>query len=605
MELNSKVIHNVVHPTAVFAQGLSPDVSALKIAAADAPSPAWHESQLNPKNRIDSLEPLANPLWRIDGCTGLGTQFYAVPLFLDVLPPMRFDVFIPEEAASRPILRTLLDLDAAFHTKDGLRLNGLGVTRHILRVLQLWTTTCGLSGADSVAKMYCDLPFGSRIVFKTLELDIRSITVVVAPMHDLERQLLSIAKLPTLLGLPETALPEAIDITRLRFFQQLHDSVCLVYLDTKHKNRNSVVGQTEPWIMKALTSDPKYLYHELKVLLNLPPHKHVVPRPPYLVTKYCKFGGKTAVVGFLLPYYAGGSLRDSLPLLRIQERLSLQQGLTWAVQLTTAVLHVLEQGKIFYPDLRLDNVVLSDSGDIIMVDFEQRGVWCEFASPEVNAMEYIRILANADSATNDSEGDLGIPGEVRQRYADLLSHYLPRWEALEASAEYTPPNVLGYDAYNIPWLCLDADEQEAAEVYMLGRVLWCLFEGQSAPQPGAVWQSYRREPDLEFPAFRRTPPELRRLIDRCTSGRRPALSNLVTRRGSRLVLRSVAPGLTQDSEAIVAVARQWWTEEIRVAEDFLRKRDELKNRGMWSSNYYGRPKVREVLAALETFKIGH
>jgi hypothetical protein len=185
----------------------------------------------------------------------------------------------------------------------------------------------------------------------------------------------------------------------------------------------------------------------------------------------------------------------------------------------------------------------------------------------------------------------------------MLSRYLPGWEALEAREEYTPPHVLGYDSYNIPWLYLDADEQEAAEVYMLGRVLWCLFEGQSAPQPGAVWQSYRREPDLEFPAFRRTPPDLRSLIDRCTSGKRAVLSTLVTRRGSELVLRSVAPGLRQDPEAIVAVARQWWTEEMQVTEDFLRNRDELKRRGKWNGNYHGRPKLREVLTALEAFKL--
>lgn len=603
MELSSKVIHDVIHPTAVYAQRPLRDEAALDVAAAEAPQPAWDESQLNPKNRVDSLEPLASPLWRIDGCTGLGTQFYAVPLFLDALPPMRFDVFIPEEAASRPVLRNLLDLDAAFHTKDGSRVNRLGISRHILRTLQLWTTNRGLSGPDSVADMYRNLPFGSRIVFKNLEIDIRSISVAVAPMHDLERQLLSISKVPTLFGLPETAFPETIDLSRLRLIQQLQDSVSLIRIDAEHAGHHSVAEQSELWILKALTSGSKYLYHELKTLLNLPPHRHVVARPRYLVTKYCKFGGKTAVVGFVLPYYSGGSLRDSLPLLRIQNRLTLQQELTWAVQLTTAVLHVREQGKIFYPDLRLDNVVLSASGDIIMVDFEQRGVWCEFAAPEVNAMEYIRILANAESTSDDTDEELGIPEDVRQRYADMLSQYLPGWEALEARAEYTPPHVLGYDAYNIPWLCLDADEQEAAEVYMLGRVLWCLLEGQSAPQRGAVWQSYPREPDLEFPAFRRTPPHLRSLIDRCTNGRRPALSSLITRRANRLVLRSVAPGVPQDPEAIGEVARRWWTEEMQVAEDFLRKRNELRKRGGWNGNYHHRPKLREVLAVLEAFKL--
>ena len=137
---------------------------------------------------------------------------------------------------------------------------------------------------------------------------------------------------------------------------------------------------------------------------------------------------------------------------------------------------------------------------------------------------------------------------------------------------------------------------------MLGRVLWCLFEGQSAPQPGAVWQSYRREPDLEFPAFRRTPLEIRGMIDRCTSGRRRALSTLITRIGSRLELRSVAPGYAQDPNKILAESKQWWTEEMREAEAFLQKRYELKKQGEWDSNFYGRPKLREVLAALAAVK---
>lgn len=596
MELNSKAIHDVIHPTAAFAQR-----SLLQAVAEPHPTP-WVDSQLNPKNRIDSLEPLADPLWRIDGCTGLGTQFYAVPLFLDRLPPMRFDVFIPEKAAVSPLLRKLFDLDAAFHVKDASRLERLGVSRLILRALQIWTLRTGFVGPGSVASMYENLPFGSRIIFQSLELNVNDISITVAPMHNLERQLLSISRLEDHLGLSKNALPKTVDITRLRLIHQLQDSVCLVHIDAENHGHSDDDGEMRPWILKALTSGSKYLYHELRALLNMPPHPHVASPPPYLVTKYCKFGGKTAVIGFILPYYSGGGLRDSLPLWRIQGQLTIQQELRWAIQLTSAVCHVRERGKFFYPDLRLDNIVLSASGDIVMVDFEQRGVWCEFAAPEVNALEYVRILANAEVVDDGEMDGFGVPEEVRDRYAAMLSSLLPGWEVLEAREEYTPPDVLGYDGYNIPWLCLDAEEQQAAEVYMLGRVLWCMFEGQSAPQPGAVWQSYSREPDLEFPAFRRTPPKLRSLIDRCTSGRRSVLSTFITRQGSRLVLRSIAPGQPQDPARIVEVARNWWSQEVEAAEDFLRKRDELKERDEWNSNYYARPKLREVLATLEAFK---
>ena len=70
-----------------------------------------------------------------------------------------------------------------------------------------------------------------------------------------------------------------------------------------------------------------------------------------------------------------------------------------------------------------------------------------------------------------------------------------------------------------------------------------------------------------------------------------------------MVLRSVAPGLPQDSDVILESARQWWIEELHMSEDYLRKRNKLRERGEWNGNYYGRPRLRDVLAALEAFKL--
>lgn len=586
MDLNTSAIHDVVHPTAAFARRAESDSDHPPI---QAPVPTWSQSQLNPRNRINSLEPLANPLWRIDGCTGLGTQFYSVPLFFEKLAPMRFDVFIPEEAAISPLLRRLLDLDAAFHTKDVTRVRRLGIARYIVRALQHWTLE---KGVDWVRTLYETFPFGSRIIFNTLELNVRNISILVAPMHNLERQLLSISRLHEVLGLPLLSLPEAMDLGKLNFIQQLQDSVCLVHIDGRDDG---------PWILKALTSGSKYLYHELKALINMPPHPHVTARPRYLVTKHCRFGGKMGVVGFILPFYAGGSLRDSLPLMRIQNRLSFEQQLEWAVQLTSAVVHVREQGKMFYPDLRLDNVVLSAAKDIVMVDFEQRGVWCEFAAPEVNAIDYIRTLAEAEPYQPETPKEPGIPEAVRLKYARIMSDLLPHWEVLGSGEEYIPSwsNHHGYKGFNVAWLCLSAEEQEAAEVFMLGRVLWCLFEGQSAPQPGAFWQSYAREPDIEFPNYRQSPPALRQLIDACTAGRRTLLSSLIARRGSRLVLRTLPSDARQNADEVLRVAKDWWTQEVAASEKFLFQRDAMKAKVKWRENYFGRPKLRDVLAALE------
>lgn len=597
MELNSTSIHDVIHPTSAFLR----DPPQIPTPSADNLS--WAESQLNPKNRIDSLEPPRDPLWKIDGCTGLGTQYYVVPLFLKDVPPVRIDVFIPEEVATDASLRELLDLNIAFHTKDAPRLRRLGIASHILRTLQVWTLSDGSNSREAIADMYKKLPFGSRIIFENLNRDVTKIKVTIAPTYYVETQLLSHSKLASALGLSKEALPEAIDIARLSFVEQLHDSVCLVRM-----NPNENGDTTRPhiqedssklWVMKALTSGTKYLFGELRTLLQLEPHPHVISRPEYLVTKYCRFGGKTAVAGFIIRYHAAGSLRDTLPLLRIHGRLTISAQLKWATQLTSGVLHVRERGRTFYPDLRLDNMVLSDAGHVIMIDFEQRGVWCEFSAPEVNALEYIRLLAGANDLEDDYEAN--IQEGVRDHFAELLNKLLPGWELLQSIEEYGElPH--GYTSYNIPWQCLSPAEQEAAEVYMLGRVLWCIFEGQSAPQHSAVWQSYRWEPDYEFPEFRRTPPELRDLIDHCTSGRRGVLSRIVTRRGSKLVLRSTRVDTAHDAHQVFKAAQDWWAAEIKFSEEFVQMRTEMKQRGEWDENYYNRPTLKEVLTSLERFQ---
>ncbi|KAK0668269.1 hypothetical protein QBC41DRAFT_356741 [Cercophora samala] len=612
MELNSTTIHDVIHPTAAFAQ----DRSALELTSPtgnDTGPVSWLESQLNPKNRIDSLDPLPNPLWRVDGCTAIGTQYYALPLHAGDVPPMRLDVFFPMETTRDPILREVLDLNIAFHTKDSTRLNRLGVTRHILRALQKWSLE-GEGNAEYIAALYRNQPFGTRIILE-LGFSLDSIKITVATTWHVEKQLIRPKVLVESVGLANEIIPETIDILSLSIVQQLHDSVCLVRIHHEAEDGQKL------WIFKALTSATKFLVCELRNLLLMEPHPHVVSKPKYLVTKLCRFGGKTAVVGFIIPFYEAGSLRDTIPLLHIHGLLKPEMQIMWAKQLASAVLHVRERGKIYYPDLRLDNVVLTATGDLVMVDFEQRGVWCEFAAPEVNAIAYVHTLAvdheeeeeeeRLDQGNDDRAElldnrlyNLFIHGLERpNRWTVLLNRILPDWQVLEQDDMYTPlPH--GYKSYNIPWLALDPVEQEAAEVYMLGRVLWCIFEGQCAPQHAAVWQSYKREPDYEFPEYRHTPPAIRDLIDGCTRGRRETLSKLVTRVGSKMVLRR------KDGEVdlkctpleVLDAARDWWKAEVEVAERFLATREELKARGKWSGNPYGRLTLREVVQRLDEYE---
>lgn len=623
MKLTSAAIRTVIHPTAAF----SPSISGSSSPSAELERQSWLHSQLNPKNRIDSLEAPANPLWRIDGCTGQGTQFFALPLFLgDHVPPLRFDVFLPQEAGSCQRLRDLLDLDAAFHTKDAVRVQRLGISRHILRTLQAWTQSSQQGdNKHGFAEIFRNLPFGSRIIFENLEFDIRKINITIAQTFHLEGQLLGLSKLGAQLGLPQDSLSEPINIFKLRVVRQLTESVSLVSIADDENGKataTDAANGTEAknkklWILKALTSGTKYLYTELRNLLQMPPHPHVISRPVRIVTKQCGFGGKNAAVGFMIPYHPAGGLRDTLPLLRIHGQLALKNQLKWAIQLAQAMLHISEQGHVYYPDLRLDNIILSETGDIVMVDFEQRGLWCEFGAPEVNALEYVRILASEgllEEVNNDPVG-LSIPEDVTEKYAALLARELPDWESLEACESYSQ-RPEGYTSFNIAWLCLSKAEQEAAVVYMLGRVLWCIFEGQSGPDKAAFWQSYAREPDLQFPEMRNTPPgELRQLVDECTRGWRKTLSGLVARQGSNLVLlrqreediqgssfSCSSNGAVTEEEEVLQVARSFWTAEVKAAEEFLQMRHEMKERGEWNENYFGRTSLKEVISRLEDFQ---
>lgn len=570
MELSQQSIHDVIHPTAAFSDESIWEQSANSAAVHAARETPWEESPLNPKNRIDSLEAPARPLWRIDGCTAFGTQFYAVPLFMESIPPFRIDVFIPEPATLSPELRNVLDMDVAFYTRDASRISQLGVTQHVLRLLQYWTSTL-----DDPRQIYQNIPFGSRIVFNNLPRDVSKVQVSIAPTYYLERQMLSVSSFQSFWG-SHVDLPPTVDIHDVVYLSQLHDSVCLIEYE----------GKT--WIFKALTSYTKYLYHELRQLLSIKAHPNIVARPVHLITKKCSFGSKTAVIGFTLEFHVHGSLRDLIPFLQVHDQVSLADKTKWSVQLASALVHLRETSHIFYPDLRLDNIVLSGSGDVVMVDFEQRGVWCEFAAPEVNAIEYVRLLAIDDE----------IPSHIVDKYASILTSMLPGWEEMGLGEDYVWPS----EGYNVPWACLTPKEQEACEVYMLGRVLWCIFESNSAPQRAAVWLSYRWEPLVEFPGYTRTPPAMRDLIDRCTRGRQDGLSRLIVRRRDKLVLREFENRGGSTAQEVQNIARDWWAKEIADSEAWLKERAEGLKKGDWNENYYDRPSLREVRDELDKFR---
>ncbi len=139
----------------------------------------------------------------------------------------------------------------------------------------------------------------------------------------------------------------------------------------------------------------------------------------------------------------------------------------------------------------------------------------------------------------------------------MLSQLLPDWELVHRSEEYRDLPER-YDAYNITWLCLSGDGAGG----LLKSICWAGCSG--------VCSKVRASPHLcslavvsiragsEWPKFRNTPPALRDIIDRCTSGRRAPMTSLIIRRGSKLVFRNDPPGFERDPTDVLNAARSWW-----------------------------------------------
>jgi hypothetical protein len=534
------------------------------VGSAWSSQPKWEDSHLNPKNRIESLAPVQFPRWRIDGCTSLGVQFYTTPVFISPLVPMRIDTILPSISQWPPDLRELLEIDTSFLYRDH-RILLFGVAQHVLRTLEYWSRNFDFEA------LYKKLPFGSRIVFTNMEKDIRQIRVQVVPTHDLERQYMSVDSLLSKWGhFPQHLIPQTLDLSQLKIIRQMHDSTSLVEIETGAKLRQQVV-------FKTISDSPQYLYHELKLLLTMEPHANISSRPLHLITKRCRFGGKTGLIGFTMKYEHQGTLRDILPKRRISNTLLLSSQVKWVCQITRALLHISKQTSGFYCDLRLDNILLSEADDVLLIDFEQRGVLPPFAPPEVNYIQYI------DSMSRDTS----IPSILRNKYRAIFSKYI------EPKVTWDTKEFNGY----VPWLCLSPSERDAAMVYMLGRVLWCIFEGVSAPEV-ATWMEYLHDPDFQFPDFCRTPLKLRDLVLECTKGWN-VMQRKVRRQGKYLFVERGAERSFSE-EVVLEEMRREAQQQLGQAERFLEQRETMVEGS--PGGYYGRPLLKDVLLAFERFE---
>ena len=586
MDLSHSLLEIISKPTFVFVSPATPP------ARQDTFS--WDSSPLNPKNRIDSLNTTRSN-WRIDGVNTCGTQYYAVPNHpKHNLLPLRIDVFVPDQEEHPIELRSVLQSSRSASVRHPYDVADLGISRHLCRALdhhcdknpQFWDE-------------YQRLPFGSKLVFQDIVADPKKMALVILPAYNLEKQSLSVASLQKIWDgqIPADKWPETIDIGHLRLERELHDSVSLVHIV---KNSHSM---NQSFIFKSNADDLKYLYHELKFLLTCPPHPNVMTSPLYIVTKKSSFGGKHGIYGFILPYYSLGSIRDKLPTRNLTGTLNMKLKLKWSRQITLALIHIREKARSFYSDLRPDNILLSSSEaeeceDAVLIDFEQRGNWYEWCPPEVLYISYLEQIRPHIALESD-----------RKRWGPLVTKYLPNNTFSNRHNNHVYNNTS--HGRNFAWFSLSSEAQEKAEVYSLGLLFYCIFEGMSNIRISAA-NLYPYDPHLSFPEFKQTPESMRECIRKCTIGapewevsqthrsaecmtKRPMK---VVRKGSKLYpanLINVDKDPRDIAQEVWKSARAWWENELDKAERFLDPIQQLDDCGVGK-----RPTLRDVLAMLES-----
>ncbi|KAL2258490.1 hypothetical protein VTK26DRAFT_8181 [Humicola hyalothermophila] len=609
------------------------------------PSPA----QPPPSSRVTT--------WRVDAISLTARRFLAVPSFALGRPPLRIDVYVPAAEDFPARLRAAVGPERAVWDRrchrrrrrrrrrprrrdggdagrdgdgdgdwdghgDGDGVGGLEVSRWLVRVLERWSA--GVEGAV-LEERWWGMPFGSAVVvgFEDDD-DDAGVRVDLVPEYGVEQGMVGVERLRRMwAGEVDEGAWEGVEVVeweRLRFRRQVHEVISLVEVEGM-EGKGHVV-------FKSVLRDQAYMYNELKMLLVLGGHPNIMSRPIGVVTKKGRFGNRRGVCGFLLEWLPLGSLRDKLLQEDYLRTTSMAQRFRWATQITEALAHVnrLERAG-FYPDLKPDNIVLRedvDSGmlDAVLIDFEQRGGWFAWSPPEVAYVEYLEWLAD----------ESGLPaGDLRNEITAQLSEYhdVADWSpGKPARRRYLNSEEL----FSGPWLSLlrerrqggqGKDSLERAQVFMLGKLLWCIFEGQPLVRCGIDHELLRDpDPDNEptaserpraFPEFKNTPSEVQPLICACTAGAPEWQADADgEKRQPGLVLRSgklypaAAGGSIGDvlPEDTLEAARRYWRNEVEQARRFMehalrRKRGETAESFRLLDLILARPLFKDVLVELE------
>ena len=542
------------------------------------PARFWHTSRLNPANRVNSFQIKSSYAWRVHCTASSGKRIVATPVFKSSIPPLRIDIYIPSHHSWSSNLRSSLDAAASFHTRDG-RSASLGINQYVASCLSAWSSQ--IVGFET---FYRSLPFATRIYMNQIVPHCQNIEFEID--YSQLDGFLGFEELVSRWNLPRDRYPEAISVRDLEFQASTTEAI-------------TVIGwRMGVMVLKSTAENPGLLYHELKTLLTLPHYPHVIKSPRYLVTDIEASNASAKVIGFLQEYLPLGSLDQLLADPQLTSRIGLETRLKWAKQITSTLIHLKDACKYFYSDLKTDNILVrdvnGDLGDLVLIDFEQNGTSNAWSAPEVYHVETLEL---ASRIVKDPSR--------RQQYQRLLMRLTGMERNLDCKTYSDPPH-----SHRTAWAPLPPTEKEAAQVFALGKVMFCIFERVSAVT-NQISSSSRQYSDPEFPHFVDTPDTLRSLILRCTDGARELDSRGpgISRYDDKLVGHCMDRTCRTELGETIVASRAYWSiriqqmeehaeSQIRVHEEHKKRHGERGGPSQWN-----RPSLQQVLDVLEATSI--
>jgi hypothetical protein len=522
--------------------------------------------------------------WRIDGAEDFGQHLLVVPVFPNIsIQPLFIDVFVELGAASgRSGEHTALDLAACAHTRhEGVSKTGL--SRVVQKLLGRWSEKF-----SDVARLYNDLPFGTRLCIDQLRPPKAQNGVRILP-SGYAHLLQDLKGLASSIGLDVEHLPRTVSVSELSIVRRCGEAVSIV---------TEASSSADMAIFKACVTTPQQLYHELSILLRLQDSSSAPQLLGIVTVDNDNIRG--GVVGFLLRYYPGGNLSRLLPTERASGSGGVAEKSSWGLQLSIILRGLLYKHGHFYAELKTENIVVSDATSgprsLILIDYEQNGASNAWSPPEVIHAERIFSLLKGNIDTRACES-----------YARLLGvllcedKTLPEWY-----------RKLDRKAYRV-WDAMSTKEADAAMVFMLGKVLYCMFESTSCVT-SLLAQSFPVEPDIEFPEFCRTPLPWRELILRCTAGARERVrkNDAYIQRHGNIIVPGNRTGTSNSSCTrldTIEATRKMWLAELQEMEAFVRAKERYAQgiateSDMSCLHYLQRPCLSDVINCIEQIRSG-